>query len=297
MTGKQTWVRSGVMWSVGIHLSCIAIIMFFSTFAIEHNEIVQIILTLDPSIGGGGGGGGGRTAMEVAKAQEIATSRVPVIDGSRRKQKAERARKPASGTTSVATKSVTNDASLQERAERGVEGDPMTKDLSASATMVTSESLVHAEGAGSGGGIGTGTGSGIGTGTGAGTGSGSGSGLGSGTGSGIGRFSGPGYGGHDSPESLRNRYLRTHFAYIRDLILKNITYPLMAKKHGWQGNTRVSFVIREDGKAEQLKIVKSSGYEVLDRNVVETVSEVQPFPRPPVRAEIVIPVVYTIKKD
>ncbi len=50
MTGKQTWVRSGVMWSVGIHLSCIAIIMFFSTF-VQHNEIVQIILTLDPSIG------------------------------------------------------------------------------------------------------------------------------------------------------------------------------------------------------------------------------------------------------
>ena len=286
MTGKQTWVRSGMVWSVGIHLSCIAIIMFFSTFAVQHHEIVQLILTLDPSIGGGGGGGGGRrTAMEVVKAQEIATSRVPVIDKRRREQKAERARKPASGTTSVAPKSVMDDASLQERAERRVEGDPMMKDPSASAKMVTSESWVHAEGAGSGGGIGTGTG--------AGTGSGSGSGIGSG----IGRFSGPGYGGHDSPETLRNRYLRTHFAYIRDLILKNITYPPMAKKHGWKGNMRVSFVIREDGKVQQLKIVKSSGYEVLDRNVVETVRKVQPFPRPPLQAEIVIPVVYAIKKE
>ncbi len=61
--------------------------------------------------------------------------------------------------------------------------------------------------------------------------------------------------------------------------------------------TRESLCHQRRWKSGAAKIVKSSGYEVLDRNVVETVSEVQPFPRPPVRAEIVIPVVYTIKKD
>ena len=286
-----------MVWSVGIHLSCIAIIVFLSTFAVQHKEIVQIILTLDPSIGGGGGGGGRRAAMEVVKPQEIAAARVSAIAGRHREAQAERARKLVSGTASVAAQLVRDEAPLQKPAEKRVEEEAIMKDLSTSATMVTRQSTVRAEGAGSGGGMGAGTGSGIGSGTGAGTGSGSGTGIGSGSGSGVGRFSGPGLGSSESFEAQRNRYLHTHFAYIRDLILKNITYPPMAKKLGWQGNMRVSFVIREDGKVQQLKIVKSSGYEVLDRNVVETVRKVQPFPRPPLQAEIVIPVVYAIKKE
>ena len=152
-------------------------------------------------------------------------------------------------------------------------------------------------GPGSSGGIGTGAGTGMGSGTGSGIGSGTGSGIGSGSGSGIGRSVGPGTGHGESVETLKNRYLREHFAYIRDLILKHLSYPSMAKKLGWQGNTKVSFVIREDGRVEHLRIIKSSGYEVLDRNVVETIRYVQPFPRPPVRAELVIPVVYAMRRD
>jgi protein TonB len=98
-----------------------------------------------------------------------------------------------------------------------------------------------------------------------------------------------------SHRSLKNRYLREHFAYIRDLILRNLTYPPMAKKMGWQGKVKVSFIIREDGTVWGMKIVESSGYVVLDRNVVETLCEVQPFPKPPVRAELVIPVAYVLK--
>ncbi|MEN6373789.1 MAG: energy transducer TonB [Smithella sp.] len=122
---------------------------------------------------------------------------------------------------------------------------------------------------------------------------GSGTGSGGGTGNGMGGYNGPGRG--RSSESLKNQYLREHFAYIRDLILKNITYPPMAKKIGWQGKVLVSFIIMEDGKVSSMKIVKSSGHVVLDRNVLETIREVQPFPKPPVRAELFIPVNYVLK--
>jgi len=117
---------------------------------------------------------------------------------------------------------------------------------------------------------------------------------GSGTGSGIGAYDGPGKDG-GSAESLKNWYLSEHFAYIRDLILKNITYPPLAKKIGWQGKVMVSFIIMEDGRVTNMKIVKSSGHAVLDRNVLETIREVQPFPKPPVRAELFIPVNYVLK--
>lgn len=123
---------------------------------------------------------------------------------------------------------------------------------------------------------------------------GSGTGSGGGAGSGAGNYNGPGR-GSGSLDGLKNQYLREHFTYIRDLILKNITYPPLAKKVGWQGRVLVSFIIMEDGRVTNIKIVKSSGHAVLDRNVLETIREVQPFPKPPVRAELFIPVNYVLK--
>ena len=41
--------------------------------------------------------------------------------------------------------------------------------------------------------------------------------------------------------------------------------------------------------------MESSGYELLDSNVVDTILDVQPFPKPPVKAEIVLPVTYALK--
>ncbi len=99
----------------------------------------------------------------------------------------------------------------------------------------------------------------------------------------------------ESVEAIRKRYLREHFAYIRDLILKNLEYPLQARKMGWHGALIVSFVVQNTGQAERIRILRSTGYEVLDRNVVETVREVQPFPKPPLKVEIVIPVVYSLE--
>ncbi|OGW20041.1 MAG: hypothetical protein A2077_04645, partial [Nitrospirae bacterium GWC2_46_6] len=40
----------------------------------------------------------------------------------------------------------------------------------------------------------------------------------------------------------RARYLKEHFAYIRDLIMKSISYPRIARKMGWEGKVVVSFV-------------------------------------------------------
>jgi len=149
------------------------------------------------------------------------------------------------------------------------------------------EGALYGEGSGSGTGLGSGTGSGVGAG--------SGSGSGGGSGSGTGDSMGPGRGLLDYLEALRERYRREHFAYIRDLILKHLGYPPVARRMGWQGGLTVSFVVRETGQTERIRILRSSGHEVLDRNVVQTIREVQPFPKPPIKAEIVIPVVYSLE--
>ncbi len=96
-------------------------------------------------------------------------------------------------------------------------------------------------------------------------------------------------------ETARNRYLETHFAYIRDAIMKRLAYPLVARRMGWSGRVTVSFVLCEDGHVEDVRVRESSGYPVLDRNAVDTIRGIRSFPRPPVRAELIMPVNYRLQ--
>jgi protein TonB len=108
-----------------------------------------------------------------------------------------------------------------------------------------------------------------------------------GTGSGTGISDG-------GKESAKTKYLKEHFAYIRDKILKNISYPILARRMGWQGKIQVSFVIGSDGSVKDIKIIQSSGFEILDKKTIETVKDTAPFPKPPVEAKLIIPVLYKL---
>lgn len=95
--------------------------------------------------------------------------------------------------------------------------------------------------------------------------------------------------------SRKALYLKNHFLYIRDIIQRNILYPTLARRMGWQGKVTISFLIMPDGNVIDIKIAKSSGKDILDRNAVETVKRSSPFPAPPVKAEITVPVVYALQ--
>ena len=90
-------------------------------------------------------------------------------------------------------------------------------------------------------------------------------------------------------------YIRDHFADIRDLIQRNVTYPLSARKRGWEGKVSVSFVISPEGKASNVKITQSSGKAVLDKCALDAVWKASPFPPPPVHAMIRIPIIYRLQ--
>jgi periplasmic protein TonB len=101
-------------------------------------------------------------------------------------------------------------------------------------------------------------------------------------------------GAGNSSEQMRSRYMKEQFEYIKKLIEKSITYPARAKRMGLTGRVLISFSILENGYIANVKIANSSGYELLDENVLETVRRVQPFPKPPVRAELKIPITYRL---
>lgn len=98
-----------------------------------------------------------------------------------------------------------------------------------------------------------------------------------------------------SDAEKRARYLKRHFSYIKDLIQRNLTYPRAARKMGWEGKVTVSFVVCENGHVESIKIIETSGIWILDKNAVETIKRVSPVPKPPVKAELIVPIVYRLE--
>jgi|AMWB02.1.fsa_nt_gi protein TonB len=104
----------------------------------------------------------------------------------------------------------------------------------------------------------------------------------------------PGGGGSNSGEQARSKYTREHYAYIKELIEKSLVYPPRARKMGWTGRVVVCFQVLKNGRVDNIRIKDSSGHEILDRNVIDTIREVEPFPRPPEWVEISMPIIYRL---
>jgi protein TonB len=277
----HTYRKEGALLSLGIHaLAVTIIVMVCSLHSQKAPELVTITLSneaLPSPISGKAGGDGRKPGSSGPDKRASGGTRKTALRGAVRQSKATIEKVPTS-------------ANERKKEENMV----LAEDPSDMAVMTAppSTSAGRTDSAGYGGiaGLGGGLGGGGGTGTGS---YGAGSGFGGRGRGGMGGGSGSGSG---NPDDARQRYLREHYRYIRDLIAKHLTYPSMAKKMGWTGDVTVSFVILETGCAEAIKVVKGSGHSVLDENVVDTVKDVQPFPRPPVPARIHIPIKYNLDK-
>ena len=99
----------------------------------------------------------------------------------------------------------------------------------------------------------------------------------------------------DSAEQLSNKYRAENFAYIKKIIEENLSYPRRAQRMGWSGRVVVSFDVAKNGHVRDIRIVKSSGFELLDSNLVETIRKVEPFPRPPISVTLKMPITYELR--
>ncbi len=91
------------------------------------------------------------------------------------------------------------------------------------------------------------------------------------------------------------KYLKNNYAYIRDRILRNVSYPNRARKMGWQGKVALSFIITASGYVRDFKVIQSSGFKILDNDAIETVKRTAPFPKPINEANIAISIVYRLE--
>ncbi|MCS7281204.1 MAG: TonB family protein [Desulfobacterota bacterium] len=90
-------------------------------------------------------------------------------------------------------------------------------------------------------------------------------------------------------------YLRINLAYIREIIMKNLKYPHIARIRGYEGDIVVSILINEKGIPEDIKILSNSGNELLAKNLIETIKAIGKFPEPPTKVRVIIPVAYRLK--
>lgn len=115
---------------------------------------------------------------------------------------------------------------------------------------------------------------------GAGGGRGGGEGSGLGTGTGPGTSAGQGRGG-DWRRVLLQRIERAK------------RYPPQARRWGMEGTAEVQFRIAGDGSIEDVTVVKSSGFALLDRASIETIKRAAPLPA--VIGTIRIPISYRLR--
>ena len=82
------------------------------------------------------------------------------------------------------------------------------------------------------------------------------------------------------------------FEIIRDSIERAKTYPVIARKRGIEGTVYISFRINAWGKPQELKILKSSGSNILDTATMDIVKRAAPFPY--VDSPVEVPVVFKL---
>ncbi|QWR78221.1 energy transducer TonB [Candidatus Magnetomonas plexicatena] len=95
--------------------------------------------------------------------------------------------------------------------------------------------------------------------------------------------------------SHEETYVKENFTYIRDMVMKRVSYPFSAKKMGISGKVTVSFVVAESGCVEELKVEESSGHGVLDDSAISAVKQAAPFPKPVLSVKIVLPITYRLE--
>ena len=72
-----------------------------------------------------------------------------------------------------------------------------------------------------------------------------------------------------------------YLALIRTLLEEYKEYPLWARRNNREGTVDLHFVICRDGKVEDLRVVKSSGFSILDKAAERTVRRISRFPSIP----------------
>ncbi len=67
------------------------------------------------------------------------------------------------------------------------------------------------------------------------------------------------------------------YGYVRDAVMKNLKYPEKARRFGWEGKVVLHFVINETGSVRDVRVLRSSGVQMLDEAAKDALAKVAAF--------------------
>jgi len=96
--------------------------------------------------------------------------------------------------------------------------------------------------------------------------------------------------------ALEEGFLRERLSVISNIVQRHINYPPIARRMGWEGKVLVSFVLEPNGDIRDLKVLKSCGYEVLDKEALDAIRRsYRDFPKPPVSVVVKLPINFRLE--
>ena len=96
--------------------------------------------------------------------------------------------------------------------------------------------------------------------------------------------------------NIEKEFLDAHLGKIRALLIQNLKYPRNAQRLKMQGEVRVSFRLKSDGSVENIEVVQSSGFEILDEDAKTLIKNTAPqFPKPTKSITLSVPLAYLLR--
>jgi protein TonB len=100
----------------------------------------------------------------------------------------------------------------------------------------------------------------------------------------------------DENKNAEESFLRERLSVISNIVQRHINYPPIARRMGWEGRVLIGFVLEPNGYIRDLKVLKSCGYEVLDKEALDAIRRsYKNFPKPPVSVVVKLPIAFRLE--
>jgi protein TonB len=101
-------------------------------------------------------------------------------------------------------------------------------------------------------------------------------------------------GGPDSGNEKTDPEYSSSVRAIRAAIERTKSYPPLARRRGMEGTVTAEFTINAKGYPEDIRIVRSSGHEILDSSARKTILHASPFPT--IKGTLQVPITFKIER-
>ena len=92
--------------------------------------------------------------------------------------------------------------------------------------------------------------------------------------------------GTEEKTNLKEELLLDYQKAVKKKIENCRKYPKWARRQGFEGKVHLKFTILSTGEVRDIKILKSSGFNILDKEAISTIKRASPFP--PIPSELKI---------